>query len=435
MTLHRLPPFSQDAEEAVIGSLLIDPDAIFKITFLSPADFFKDSNRWAFESCLALYQRNEAINQITVAQELARKDKLEAVGGTAALAHLVAIVPTSLSVEHYARVVKNLATCRHLIQLGGQIAGWGYEQKEDAVSLAFQSLLAVQQSRVGGLTPLSQATDKSLGAITRWLEGEISCSTGFKDLDKYTGGLQPQSLYIIGGYTSMGKTQLALAIARRVLKHGAVAFFSLEMSQVSLIKRLCQTLTGLSSYPWGYGAEDKEMFWDAYKVVSELPMYVDETGGLDTREALSRVLQLQAKENLALVVFDYIHLAGDKGESEERRVGNIVKGLKLLAKQTNLPVIAVAQFNRSITADYIPVMKHLKASGDIEYSADVILLLNHWGYYLARKELTVEQINRLDKYEANRLDCYIVKNKEGMVGKVKLYYNYAQWKIENWQGD
>lgn len=433
--IDKLPPHSGDSEEALLGSIILDGDVLYELPFLKEEYFFDPRCRMVFNVCLELH-KNGKIDEITVAQRLNEQDKLEVIGGPAYLSHLVGILPTSLHAEYYAGVVYELWQRRRMIEISGRIAQGAYDGQPEYFNNAMSEIMSLQRERKQELISAHEAVERNIGALDRWLEGEMGLSTGLVDLDRAIMGLQAQQLYIVGGYTSMGKTELLVTITRNILKtkSSAVAFFSLEMSDTNMLKRLCLTETGLYSYSWKYTDEDKKKFMATLGGIADLPFFLDDTGGIQTSEAMARVMKLQSQQKVGLVVFDYINLAGDKGNDQKERIGNIVRGLKNLAKICDVPVVAIAQFNREITHDYIPMMRHLKDSSDIEFNADVIMLLNHWGYYLKRGELTEKQIEKYDKegYEPNRLDIFIVKNKEGEVQKVNLFYEYRLWKIANW---
>ena len=434
----KLPPHDLGAEEALLGSLLLDPYAIRQISILEASDFYGLKAQLVFTAIKSLEKQQAAIDQISVAQELNRTDKLESIGGPAYLAHILSVIPTSLHAHYYAQIVRRLATCRKLIDAAGQIAQIAYASPveiDKALNQAEDIIFKIREASSGrsSLLPIKKIASREIGAIGNWLDGETGISTGFRDLDRAVMGLQPQNLYTVGGYTGVGKSQFALAIALNVLSSGFVAFFSLEMSGFNIIKRICQTKKGLHSYPWDYSENDKVEFMQAYGESADLPFYLDDSGNLEVSEAMSKVKQLQSQGHVALVVFDYINLAGEHGRDKRERIDNTVQGLKTLAKVCNVPVIAVAQFNRMIASEYIPTMSHLKESGGIEQMSDYVMLLNHWDYYLSRKLLSLEQVKRYDNnYEANRLDIYLPKVKEGQAQKIELYYDYKNWKIASW---
>ena len=258
MNESRLPPSDNDAEEAVIGSLLIDGNAIFQIAdFLQSADFNYERNQWLYDACLSLYQRDEAINQVTVAQELNRRDRLESCGGAAHLSYLISVCPTSLDIEHYARIVYRLSVMRQMISAGDRITAIGYESGpdvEDSLARAESALFKLRRGQTtGDLTHIRQVLDKYFEVATETTEEKQErlpfILSSFNGLDDVLGGFQRSDLVIIAGRPSMGKTSLALNIARNAaVEHRAcVALFSLEMARDSLVQRLLSSESGVNS--------------------------------------------------------------------------------------------------------------------------------------------------------------------------------------------
>jgi replicative DNA helicase len=253
----KMPPHDLDAEEAVLGSLLIDPEAIFKIvTILRPEDFYREKNRWTYECCLALSERHEALNQITVANELSRQQKLEATGGAAYLSHLVYQVPTSVHAEYYANIVHRLAVMRRLISASNQIASIGYESPpdaDDALDRAEAVLFRLRQGQTQrGFVHISEVLDRYFeeSSLSPEHPGYLPhVPTGFNDLDKILGGLQRSDMIVMAGRPGMGKTSLALSIALQAARrhHKRIAIFSLEMSDEQLVQRLVSAETGIDS--------------------------------------------------------------------------------------------------------------------------------------------------------------------------------------------
>jgi len=286
----RLPPNDNDAEEAVLGSLLIDGSAIFQVAdFLAPSDFFFENNRWVYESCLELFKRDESINQITLAQELSRQRKLENVGGAAHLAYLVSVVPTSLDIEHYGRIVYRLSVMRQLIAAGQSITGIGFEagpDVEDSLARAESALFKLRRGQTtGDLTHIRQVLDKYFETETGAEDDKAarlpSIPTDFTSLDNILGNFQRSDLVILAGRPSMGKSALALNIARNAaVDHRAtVAVFSLEMGRDSLVSRLLSAESGINarSLRLGQHSAEETKIIDATGVLSEAPIYIDDT--------------------------------------------------------------------------------------------------------------------------------------------------------------
>ena len=284
----RLPPHDELAEEAVLGSLLIDGVAIVQVAqFLQAPDFYRERNRWIYEACLALFQRNEPINQVAVAHELATQDRLETIGGAGFLSNLVATVPTSVHVEHYGRIVSRTATMRNLIGAATEIAALGYEQDADTDAIlrrAEDLLFGIRTGReVRGFVSIREILDKYMedtAVVAAPLErGTAPIQTGFADIDTLLGGLQRSDLIILAARPSVGKSTLALNIARNAAGRGAVvAIFSLEMSREQVVLRMLAGEAGVDSHRLRLGLhsrEDEQKITDAIGALSDLSMYID----------------------------------------------------------------------------------------------------------------------------------------------------------------
>ena len=312
MYQERLPPHDIDAEEAVIGSLLIDSDSAYKVAaMLKPEDFYREKNRSCYEACLGLYHRGEAINQVTVAQELARQEKLEPVGGTAYLNHLLAAVPTSVHIEYYGGIVHRLAVMRNLISAAGQIAGIGYEAGPDldaSLDKAEDILYRLRSGQPSAeLVHIRQLLDRYFEETGPSLEVATArlpeIPTGFAKLDEWLGGLQRSDLVILGARPSHGKTSLALNIARNcAVEHDAhVAIFSLEMSRNALVQRLLSSEARLDSRRLRLGElsdEDERVLMDATGILSEASIYVDDSPQIGIAEIRSKARRLHHEQGL-----------------------------------------------------------------------------------------------------------------------------------------
>ncbi len=434
MVTEKLPPHDLDAEDAVIGSLLIDGTAIYRIsTFLQPADFYHERNQLLYDACLTLYSRGEAINQITLAQELARRNKLESVGGAAYLSHLIAICPTPLDIEHYAQIVYRLAVMRGLISTSGQIAAIGYESGPDVdASLSkAESLLYKLRRRQGvrDLTHIRQVLDK-------YFEVQPTPEAGaplpyvlskYIALDEFLGGFQRSDLIIIAGRPSMGKTSFALNIARNaaVEQKACVALFSLEMSRESVVSRLLSSESGvnLKRLRFEHHTEDEERrIIEATGVLSEAPIYIDDTPMLRMAEMRSKALRLNFEHPLDLVVVDYLQLMQGEGENRVQEISYISRSLKSLARELNVPVIAVSQLSRApeIRTSHKPQLSDLRESGSIEQDADIVLFIYREEYYYRTEEEW--NVTHTGEYPKDQADIIIAKNRNGPTGEIKLLF-------------
>ncbi len=443
----KLPPHDLDAEEAVIGSLLIDGAAIYKIaSFLQSADFYDEQNRYLYEACLSLYNRDEGINQITVAQEMARQGKLESCGGAARLSHLIAICPTSLDIEHYAQITYRLSVARRLINTGNQIMAIGYEAGPDAdASLDRAEDLLYKLRRGQGtreLIHIRQVLDKyfepSLAAETATKEKAPYVLVGFTALDEFLSGFQRSDLIIIAGRPSMGKTSLALSIARNAaVEHKAcVALFSLEMARESVVVRLVASESGVNArrIRFGQHTEDEERhIMEAIGVLSEAPIYIDDTPLLRVVEMRSKTRRLHFERGIDLIIVDYLQLMqGDvRSENRVQEISYISRSLKALARDLNVPVVAVSQLSRAVEwrASHIPQLSDLRESGSIEQDADVVLFIYRDEYYYTEEEWQTQHPDR--EYPREEADVIVAKHRNGPTGQVKLRFQRNLAKFAN----
>jgi replicative DNA helicase len=447
MTSDRLPPHDTDAEEAVIGSLLIDGSSIHRVAaVLQPADFYNERNSLIYGACLSLYERDEAIDQITVAQELDRQGKLESCGGAANLSHLIAICPTSLDIEHYARIVYRLSVMRRLIAAGGQIANIGYradpdvdQSLNDAEDVLFR--LRHGQSR-RDLTHIRQVLDQYF-ETTAEAEGQPRepipyVLSGFAGLDEFLGGFQRSDLIIVGGRPSMGKTSLALSLARNAaVEQGAcVALFSLEMAREPLVLRLLSSEAEVDSRQvrLGHHTEEQEQrIMDAIGRLSEASIYIDDTPQLRVVEMRSKTRRLFYERGVDLIIVDYLQLMQGDRRSDNRvqEVSEISRSLKGLAREINAPVLAVSQLSRAPEgrASHEPQLSDLRESGSIEQDADVVIFVYRDEYYFPSKE-DWEREHPGEGYPPPA-DIIIAKHRNGPTGTIKLLFKPRMAKFEN----
>jgi replicative DNA helicase len=443
----KLPPNDSDAEEAVIGSLLIDGAAIFQISdFLQPADFYFENNRWLFEGCMALYQRDEAINQITLAQELLRQGRLEACGGAAHLSYLISICPTSMDIEHYARIVYRLSVMRQMISAGDNIAAIGYQagpDVEDSLAKAESILFNLRRTQgAGELTHIRQVLDKYFEEPPE-VEGRPEqlpyVLSSFAGLDEFLNGFQRADLVIIAGRPSMGKTSLALNIARNAaVEHRAcVALFSLEMARDSLVMRLLSSESGVNSRRVRFGShtEDEERrVMEATGILSESPIYVDDTPMIRMAEMRSKALRLNFERGVDMVIIDYLQLMQGEGRNENRvnEISYISRSLKALARELNAPVLAVSQLSRAVEwrASHEPQLSDLRESGSIEQDADVVLFIYRDEYYYKTEEEWIA-VHPDREYPREEADVIIAKHRNGPTGRIKLRFRHNLARFES----
>jgi len=453
MAQEKSPPNDIGAEEAVIGSLLIDPEAILKVAiFLKSEDFFSETNQWIYQACFSLYQRNEVINQITVAHELMRQDRLEQIGGAAYLSHLISIVPTSLHIEHYAQIVSNMALMRRLITAAGQITAIGYEAAPD-IEASFskaEDILFQVRTRQGSrdLVPIRDALGQyfeEAGQPAISQEGEkLHIVTGFIGLDDLLGGLQKSDLVVLAARPSLGKTSLALNIARNVAveQKACVALFSLEMARESVVQRLLASEAGVNSRFVRLGRfneKDEVRIMEASGILSEAPFYVDDSPQLRTIDIRSKARRLHFERNIGLIIVDYIQLIQGDGKNETRvqELSHITRSLKMLARELNVPVLAVSQLSRAVEwrASHIPQLADLRESGTIEQDADVVFFIyRNDMYYSAEEWSKLHDIER-EPYPRGIADIIIAKHRNGPLGRAKLRFLSSIVKFENMEAE
>ena len=446
----RLPPNDNDAEEAVIGALLIDGAAIFKIAdFLQAADFYYEQNQWLYDACMALFQRDEAINQVTLAQELSRRGRLEACGGAARLSYLISVCPTSLDIEHYARIVYRLSLMRQMITAGDRIAAIGYEagpDVEDSLAKAESLLFQLRRGQTtGDLTHIRQVLDKYFEVPPAAAEGRAErlpyVLSSFAGLDDFLGGFQRSDLVIIAGRPSMGKTSLALNVARNAaVEHRAcVALFSLEMARDSLVMRLLSSESGVNSRRLRFGqhkdADEERRVMEATGLLSEAPIYIDDTPMLRMAEMRSKALRLNYERGIDMVIIDYLQLMqgeGSRGENRVQEISYISRALKALARELDAPVLAVSQLSRAVEfrASHEPQLSDLRESGSIEQDADVVLFIYRDEYYYKSEEEWIAAHPERD-YPREEADVIIAKHRNGPTGRVKLRVRHNLARFES----
>ena len=449
----KVPPHDIEAEEAVIGSLLIDPDAILKVsTSLRAEDFLSETNRAIYQACLSLYQRNEAINQITVAHELMRLNNLEQIGGAAFLSHLISNVPTSLHAEYYAQIVSSTATMRRLIAAAGQIEALGYEASPDidaSLNKAEDILFQVRMRRdPRDFVPIRDVLGQyfeQVGPHAAPREGGIPhILTGFAALDDFLGGLQRSDLVVLAARPSVGKTSLALNIARNaaVNQKACVALCSLEMSREAVVQRLLASESGVEFrkvHHGGFSEHDEIRIMEASGILSEAPIYVDDSPQLRVLDVRSKVRRLHFERNIDLVIIDYLQLIHGDGKNETRvqEISKITGALKALARELSVPVLTVSQLSRAVEwrASHIPQLADLRESGSIEQDADVVLFIYRDDMYFSVEEWSKVHDIEKEPYPRGIADIIIAKHRNGPLGQLKLRFVGRTSKFTNLEAE
>ncbi len=434
----RLPPHDIEAEENVLGSLLIDGEAIHKIaSLLKPEDFYREKNLWVYEACFSLYERNEVIDQVTVAHELGRRGRLEAVGGAAYLSHLVSIVATSVHIEHYARIVHRTSVMRRLINSAAQIAAIGYEAGPDidaALGRAEDILLRLRRGEshrdfVHIRHVLDRYFEESELALPA-MESRV-VRTGFPALDEILGGLQHSDMIVLAARPSLGKTSLALGIARHaaVEQKARVAIFSLEMAREQLVQRLLASESGVDTKKLRLGQQteaEEAKIVEATGILSEAPIFVDDSPVLRIVEMRSKARRLHFERGIDLIIVDYLQMMrGDGREGRVQEVSEISRSLKELARELDVPLIAVSQLSRAPEwrASHRPQLSDLRESGSIEQDADVVIFIYREDMYSSKEAWLKEHPEKeANEYPRGIAEIMVSKHRNGPIGTVNLRF-------------
>jgi replicative DNA helicase len=444
------PPHDVEAEKAVLGSLLIDSEGIFKIAnFLRPDDFFTPENQWVYDACFSLYQRNEGINQITVAHELAQKGRLEEAGGAAYLSHLVSMVPTSLHIEYYGQIVSRLAIMRRLISAGSQITALGYEADSEvdvALNKAEDILFKTRQRQSHqDFVPIRQVLSQyfeEAGPVQPREEAIPHVLTYFAAIDDMLGGLQRSDLIVMGARPSAGKTTLALNIARNtaVNQKACVAMFSLEMSRQAVVQRLLANEANVDSRSVRLGTyteKQERRIMEASGILSEAPIYIDDSPQMRVVEMRGKAQRLHREHTVDLVIVDYLQLIQGESRREGRvqELSEITRSLKALAREIDAPVLAISQLSRAIEwrTSHKPQLSDLRDSGSIEQDADVVLFISRDAMYFTKDEWEKTHDIGIEPYEEDKADIIIAKHRNGPTGEIKLRFDSKTARFEDAQ--
>ena len=448
MYAERLLPHDADAEESVIGSVLVDGEALTKVTsFLKSADFYMAKNRACYEACLSLFDRGEAINQVTVAHELQLRDRLEEVGGSSYLGHLVRSIPTSVHIEDYGRIVHRTSAMRQLVQAAADIAEIGYRSDPDldaSLSSAEDVLFKVRAGRgtrdfVHIREVLDTYMEETADADLRPDRYLASIPTGFADLDKLLGGgLQRSDMIVLAARPSLGKSTLAFNIARHAAQQGAhVGIFSLEMSAEQIGIRLVASEANVDSYRLRLGmvseAEHRREL-DAIGTLSELPIFIDETPTQWIVEMRGKSRRLQTERGVDLLIVDYMQLIRDPGRRTENRVqemGEISASLKGMARDLDIPVLACSQLSRAPEQrpSRRPILSDLRESGSIEQDADLVAFIYREDLITNRGDWEKRHPN--EPYPENIAEIIFAKNRHGPTRTVPLYFRAEVVRFES----
>ena len=433
----RVPPQNIEAEQSVLGAMLIDKEAIAKATeILSAEDFYIEAHRVIFSAMLEIYNKNEAVDMITVTDILRRDNKLEDVGGIAYITSLANVVLTAANVKYHAEIVAEKSVLRQLVKVSTEIAAMGYEANDEVGVLLYTAesriLEISNRKKRADFTPISAVLMDSVQNIEKLLNnkgGLTGIPTGFNDLDKLTSGLHPSDFIILAARPSMGKTALALNIVQNVALRAhkrvggdprSVAFFSLEMSKEQLVNRMLCAEANIDSQRLRIGEmkeDDWTHLWDACDVMSKAKIYIDDTAGITVMDMRSRARRLKAEHGLDLIVVDYLQLmqgSGKRNTSGDRQqeVSEISRSLKALARELDVPVLALSQLSRGVEARQVkrPMLSDLRESGSLEQDADIVAFLYREDYYNPETE-------------NKHTELIIAKHRNGPVDTVNLFFH------------
>jgi len=423
----REQPRDEQAERSVLGSILVDKEAIIKVAeFLRPNHFYNEVHGQIYEVMLDLYQEREPIDLVTLTRKLKKKRWLTKVGGASYVSELIETVPTAANVEHYGQIVRDLAVKRRLITLGGELAEMGFDESKEAGAVldeVEQKVFAISQQHLKKVfisikDALAESFDR-LDELYKSGSGLRGVPTGFKDLDNVLAGMQPSNLLILAARPGVGKTALALNIARNVTvksKRG-VGMFSLEMSQEELVDRLLVSQADIDAWKYKTGKlsnQDFNSLSEAMGILAEAPLFIDDTPGLSVMEMRTKARRLKADQEIDLIIVDYLQLMKSRNlENRVQEVGEISMALKELARELKVPVLALSQLSRAVEhrGGNRPQLADLRESGSIEQDADVVM-------FLYREE--EEEGGKREKQAMRILD--IQKHRNGALRAINLFF-------------
>lgn len=423
----KIPPQSTEAEQSVLGSMIIEREAIFAAAeLLRGTDFYRTAHQKIFEAVISLSEKGEPVDLVTLADELQRRRSLEEAGGTAYLSALAGAVPTAANVQYYALIVREKSILRTLIRTATQIVGGCYEgppDVEEFLDAAEQQIFEIgKQGKQQGFVPLKEVLKETFDRIERLFDdkkGVTGLSTGFEDLNLISSGLQPSDLIIVAARPSMGKTTLALNMAHHVAvkEKKPVAFFSLEMSREQLAQRMLCAEARIDAHKLRRGFLSQEEWQKLTRAVgplSESPLYIDDSASLSVMEVRAKARRLKAERGLEAVFVDYLQLMRgfSRAENRQQELSEISRSLKALAKELSIPVVALSQLSRAVEKrdNRRPILSDLMESGGIEANADMVLFIYRESYY------------NKDTEKGNTSEIIVAKQRNGPIGTIELYF-------------
>ncbi len=436
LTQPKLPPQNLEAEQCVLGGILLENEAMAKaMEILKEEDFYRTAHRKIYVAMLDLSEQGEVIDHITLTERLKSKGELEAVGGAAYLAELVQVVPTAANIRYHCKIVRDKALLRGLISTSTELVTRGYDgttSVDDLLEFAERSMFSLSQGKIGrSFTPLNHIIKESLDLVDRLSkrkEHVTGVPTGFYDLDDLTAGLQPSDLVVIAGRPSMGKTSLVLGFALHSAIHAGatVGIFSLEMSNAQLVLRMLSSEAHVDSHALRTGKLQKEDWWrlaEAAGRLEQAKIFIDDTGELTVQQMRGKARRLKAEYGLDLLIVDYLQLMQGRGgaESRQQEISDISRSLKALAKELNVPVIALSQLSRAVEnrKPPIPMLADLRESGAIEQDADVVMFIYREDVYEPASE------------KKGIADILVRKHRNGPTGDRQLFFHEKFAKFES----
>lgn len=426
----RIPPNNLEAEMAVLGSILVDREMMATVSeILAASDFYGHVHETIYAVLLALYERGEPLDKVTIAEELRRREQLDRVGGVAYLSLLMETVPTAASAEYYANIVREKSTLRSLIHAGTAITQIGFENEEDvdgALDRSEQLVYEIgRRQRRGEFVAIRTLLKDTFEQIDRLYHAHgdrTGTTSGFRKIDEYTAGFQPGNFVVLGARPAMGKTSMALTMATSAAREEQkpIAFFSLEMTSDELVGRLLSAEARIDSQSLRRAKiadHEWEKISEGMSALSQIPLYLDDSGSISVAEIRSRCRRLQSASGLACVFIDYLQLvrpsSSSRSQNRNEELSEICRLLKMTAKELNVPVIAMAQLNRAVEArqDKRPMLSDLRESGAVEQEADLVTFLYRDAYYHPESAL-----------EPDVTEFIIAKHRNGPTGMVKLRF-------------
>ena len=435
------PPAVPEIEASVLGAMMIEKEAVPKaLELLKPESFYLTSHRLIFEAMLSLFESSEPIDTVTLYEELKKREQIDEVGGAVYLSQLSQNISSAANIEYHAKIILEKQILRGLITSSHEIAKAAYDGTKDAFDILDQAERKIFEITESHLTQSYQGMDRAVRDALEYIEAihsqtqqKFSVPTGFYELDEILGGFQKSDLVIVAARPSMGKTAFALTIARNAaVDHNIpVGIFSLEMSTMQLIIRLLCAEGRLNAHLVRTGklphSEGVKLSKNAHKLI-EAPIYVDDSPAQTVLEIRAKARRLKVEKNVGMIIIDYLQLmqGHTKAESREREISHISRSLKSLAKELNIPVIALSQLNRAVETrtDKRPQLSDLRESGSIEQDADVVIFLNRPEYYGIEKDTNGESLEGV-------AEVIVGKQRNGPTGAIKLAFIKEYARFEN----